>query len=264
MSPIASLAHGEFPRHAPSMDNEEIRKLFEELEGKVELGMGEEALAICATILSEAGEIDVNEFGDLCRAIGMFSDDMPAWRERLAVRFSALGEWGGGLGAFYWVPFLAAADAAWEDIKPHVNLRQLDSDSILLACRSAIEARDAEWCHEALPLIERLTLHPSAECSHALAYAALLAFMENHLGALEAMQGFKIQEKWFETYLELLTKSTTAHFLKSLKRLTEQIQVLGDDPNIERQLPGNDQGRFDDLMESIAKAEAAVMPLTEI
>jgi len=245
------------------MDNEEIRKLFEELDGKVGLGMGEEALAICETILRETEEIDPNEFGDLCRAVGMFSDEMPAWRERLAARFSALHESDRVFGAFYWVPFLAGADAKWDDIKPHVSLRQLDGDSILLACRSAVEAGDTEWCREALPLLGRLTLHPSAECSHRLAYAALLAFMENHLGALEAMQGFKIREKWFETYLELLTKSTAAHFLKSLKRLTESIKVLGGDPDTERQLPGNDKSRFDDLMKSISKAEAAVMPLTE-
>ena len=34
------------------MDNEDIEKLFEELNGKVDLGMGEEALAICETILN--------------------------------------------------------------------------------------------------------------------------------------------------------------------------------------------------------------------
>jgi|GEM_PF-1358799 len=245
------------------MDNEEIEKLFEELDGKVELGMGEEALAICETILSEAEEIGINEFGDLCTVIGMFSDDMPAWRERLDVRFSALGEWGEDLGACYWVTFLAASNAAWDDIKPHVSLRQLDGDSILLACRSAVEAGDAEWCREALPVLGSIILHFSAESSHRLAYAALLAFMDNHLGALEAMQGFKIQEKWLETYLEILTKSTTAHFLKSLKRLTERIKVLGGDPDTERQLPGNDKSRFDDLMKSISKAKAAVMHLTE-
>ena len=244
------------------MDNEEIRKLFEELDGKVELGMGEEALAICENILSEAEEIDLNEFGDLCRAIGMFSDDMPAWRERLAARFLALHESDRLFAAFYWVPFLSAADAKWDDIKPNVSLRQLDGDSILLACRSAAEAGDAEWCREALPVLGSLTLHASAECSHHLAYASLLAFMENHVGALEAMQGFKIQEKWFETYLELLTKSTTGHFLKSLKRLTESIKILGEDPDTERQLPGNDNSRFDDLMKMISKAEAAVKELT--
>ena len=53
------------------MENEEIRKLFEELDGKVELGIGVEALAICETILGEAEEIGINEFGDLCRAVGM-------------------------------------------------------------------------------------------------------------------------------------------------------------------------------------------------
>lgn len=244
------------------MDTEEIAKLIEELDGKVELGMGMEALAICETILNEAGEIEVNEFGDLCRAIGMFSDDVAAWRERLTVRFSAFDECDQLLAAFYWVPFLAAADAAWDDIKPHVSLRQLDGDSILLACRCAASAGDAEWCHEAMPVLGSITRHPTAESSHHLAYATLLGFMDNHLGTLEAIQGVKIQEKWLETYLELLTKSTTAHFLKSLKRLGERINVLGGDPEIERQLPGNDQGRFDDLMKSISKAVAAVMPLT--
>jgi hypothetical protein len=180
----------------------------------------------------------------------------------LAARFSALHESDRLFGAFYWVPFLAAADAKWDDIKPNVSLRQLDGDSILLACRSAADAGDAEWCREALPVLGSLTLHPSAECSYHLAYASLLAFMENHLGALEAMQGFKIQEKWFETYLELLTKSTAGHFLKSLKRLTESIIILGEDPDTERQLPGNDKSRFDDLMKLISKAEAAVKELT--
>jgi len=245
------------------MDNEEIEALFEELDAKVELGMGEEALAICGTILSEAEEIDFNGFGVLCRAIGMFSDDMPTWRERLASRFSAFDECDRLFGAFHWVPFLAAADAAWDDIKPHVSLRQLDGDSILLACRSAVSAGDAEWCREALPVLGAITRHPTAESSHHLAYAVLLGFMENHLGALEAMQGVKIAEKWFEAYLELLTKSTTAHFLKSLKRLADDIKVLGGDAEMERLVPGNDQRRSDDLMKSISKARAAVKPLTE-
>lgn len=245
------------------MDNEEIRKLFEELDGKVELGMGEEALAICEMILSEAGEIDINEFGELCRTIGVFSDDMHAWIERLAVRFSALEEYERLAGACYWVQFLAAAEAAWDDIKPHVNLRQLDGNSSLLACLSAVEARDTEWCREALPVLGSITLHHSALSSQRLAYAALLGLMDNHLGALDALQGFKIEEEWFETYLDILTKSTTGHFLKSLDRLTENIKSLRDDPDTERLLPGNGQGRFDDLMKLISKAKTAVMPLIE-
>jgi hypothetical protein len=244
------------------MNNEEIGKLFEELDGKVELGMDEEALALCETILNEAEDLDVNVFGELCSTIGMFSDDMSAWRERLAARFSVLDECERLAGACFWVPFLAAADAAWDEIKPYVSLRQLDGDSMLLVCLSAVSAGDADWCRKTLPVLGAITRHHSAECSHRLAYAALQGFMEDHLGALEAMQGFKIEDKWFETYLELLTKSTTGHFRKSLEHLTEEIKALGGDPKMEILLPGNDRARLDDLMKSISKAKAAVKDLS--
>ena len=251
------------PCHPPGMDNEEIGKLFEELDGKVELGMGEEALALCETILREAEALDVDAIGELCRIIGMFTEDTLAWCERLAARFSALDESDRFTGACYWVPFLALSDAAWDDIKPNVSLRQLDGSGMLLTCQSAVDAGDTEWCHEALPVLEAITLHYSAQCSHRFAYASLLGFMGNHLGALEAIRGFRIENSWFETYLDLLTKSTIGHLLKSLDQLTEEIKSLGSDPEMERLLPGNDQGRFDDLMKSISKAKAAVMPLTE-
>lgn len=245
------------------MENEEVENLFEELEGKVELGMREEALAICETILCEAGKLNVYDFGELCRIIGMFSDDMLVWRERLTDRFSALNECERLEGACYWVSFLAAADAEWQDIKPHVSLRKLDEDSILLACLSAVSAGDDDWCRESLPVLGSITQHHSAECAHRLSFAVLLEFMGNPIGALEAMQGFKIDAKWFETYLQLLAKSTAGHFLKSLERLTEEIKVLGNDSEMERLVPGNDRERFDDLMKSISKARAAVLPLTE-
>lgn len=246
------------------MDNEEIGQLFEELEGKVELGMGEEALAICEIILNEAEELDVHAFRELCSVIGTYSENMSAWRARMANRYSALDEKQRVTGACFWVPFLASVEAEWDDIKPLVSLRQLDGNSMLLACLSAVEARDTEWCRDALPVVASITLYHSAHSSQRLAHAALLGFMDDHLGALAAMQGFKIEEEWFETYLDLLTKSTTGHFLKSLEHLTEEIKSLGNDPEMDLCLPGNGQGRFEDLMKSISKARAAVTPLTEV
>ncbi len=238
------------------MTNEHLEKLLEELDGKIDLGMDEDALALCEHLLSEAENLNAAAFHAIGRAIGMFADDTADWLERLSIRHNALNEEDQLAVSGFWTMFFFTAGVPWSEIKPHVSLRQLPGDCLLKLCLCAIEAKDESWCREASSVLENICAHHSAGSGHRLAQAALLCESRDHLAALAALRGFKVESCLFEDYFGLLTNATMTQYLESLKTFEGRIAEVEDRPNAETELslPGNELSRFAELRQSIAAA----------
>lgn len=240
-----------------------MEQLFEELDGMTDLGMVEESLACCKLILREAEHLNGNQFTQLSSTIGMFSENCAAWFKPMEKRFVALTGAEKQEVTSRWVLFLASVEAPWEDFKRFANLRQLDGDSIYIICAAAIGVGDEDWCKQALPVVAAIASNVTTECTPLLAHAALLGFLGKEVDALGVIQNLRVEKEWYATYLNLLSRFCFSHYLKSLDYLSEEIQSLVIDSETELKLPGLAKAHFDEIMESIAKARAAIEPLFE-
>lgn len=248
------------------MNQEEIERAVEELDGVVELGMGEEALALCGRILDEAETLDGDGFASIGVAIGMFADDMTEWSHKMAPRFEGLNESERISVSPTWIFFLVAANAEWEEIKRHISIRQLPGRLLLKVSLYGIEAGDLEWCKDVLAIIDRPCCACGADCGERLARVALLCATGNHLAALESLRGFRLESIYFEDYYSLFVRAASGHFLGFLSQFKDfVVEVAGaPEPETEICLPGNKGMRFSDLEEKISQADQAVKKLRDL
>jgi len=243
------------------MDN--LERMLEELEAKCELGMGEDALALCEKIITDTEAPNAQAFESLITAVGMFAEKCADWKPALEQWFDAFPE--DERFALYatWISFLVSADVDWETIKPHVRIRQLPEEILYFVCDAASDAADKEWCSEALRLLGQ-NFCPQAGCAERLSRAILLTTTGNHLAALDALRGFHVELHHYQTFVRILTKAAGAHCLSSLDSLSHDIKARESSAEVEMKLPAIGRELKEDSLQMIAKARKAVDELLEV
>lgn len=247
------------------MKSDELTKLVDELNGKVDLRMREDALSLCRQILDEAEAIDAETFSLLCNSIGMFTDDFSPWMDDLSARFEAQSKRGKAETLPVWILVMCAANVKWEQIKPYVALDKLPDEIIPRVCFCAIDANDITWCEKALKTLEKINEKSGYLFVHGIAQAALQSITRNYLAALVTLSMAKHESEFFEDYFAILTKATIGHYLQSLDHLGTHIEDADKlpDPDTELLLPGNDRERFEDLRQAISQAAEAATKLAK-
>jgi len=236
------------------MDEEHLQRLMEEIEGKSDLGMGDDALAICRQILESDATLPPEYFSKLIQTIGMFTDNMKEWAGPLKCAYATMDEDSQAEAQSSWCIYLCLADEEWEMIKPTINLRRFSGSDFLCVVNAATLAGDKEWCLKALRIAEEICSQPTALDTHRIALATLQSEEQNHLGAMRSLTGLNVSPIFFETYADVLTKACLGHFLAELNYLKAMVQNASStvhDPSIELQLPGNDAERYVTLLDRL-------------
>ena len=238
------------------MDEEHLQRLMEEIEGKSDLGMGDDALAICRQILESDATLPPEYFSKLIQTIGMFTDNMKEWAGPLKCAYATMDEDSQAEAQSSWCIYLCLADEEWEMIKPTINLRRFSGSDFLCVVNAATLAGDKEWCLKALRIGEEICSQPTALDTHRIALATLQSEEQNHLGAMRSLTGLNVSPIFFETYADVLTKACLGHFLAELNHLKSMVKDVASDapdPDTELSLPGNDFGRYQELVTKIVR-----------
>ncbi len=246
------------------MDKNDMQHLLEEIEGRANLGMGDEALELCRKALDSPQALTAEFFAEILSTVGVFAADMREWVEPLKAAFEALDEEERDLVRTQWCSWLATAQADWEHIKSELclmNLKEISEVDFLMIVEAGCNANDTEWTRTAKQLAGNFCMRRYAGD---LALARLETHAGDHEAALRSLRGAMVDEVFLETYADILTDACLGLFTKELDRLASMVGQAASampDAEIEMQAPGNNAARYEELLQRIERMKAGIRGL---